>query len=653
MADTDYASLIRTEPNAAIMREEIANGIEQAQNDADNAVNTAENANNTVNIVNERVDEIIAHGTDGSLEELVDFRHSNVDNTTYTTIGARGDAIDNKIGNLTSLNTTAKDSLVNAINENSSQLAEKVNQADLKTTNANVAINTTNINTQKSRIDNIVTSASNYYNKCLSTDSGALQVVSSGATTGQINLADVTPKLDTYTPIAGDYVRLISNGLTAELLDARVGADGVTYANVGSSIRTQFINVTNELTDAEKYIDYINPNIYGSYDEIVASGATALGSGDIYNIVARNKPIDKTSIVDTFKIRIWAQNNIDSGTVKLCKFDFAGNAITNIVEDTVSYALAQGDNIIKTTSQFEVEKGKYIGFIVTPTTTYCRILSLYPSTAYPYGFIGRKVADGTISNIANYLPAIDVTMCNAKVWGEERTVVSSWLNGKTWVAYGDSITAGYKLVGYNTNEADNDTVNTYVKIVANKYNMTFRNRGTSGRGYSVGAPYQLYNIITTEITNADIVTVAMGTNDYGVLTAGSSVTFGTVSDTADTVDGSGNPTFCACVKKTFDKLNECYPNSIIVIMTPIPRPTLDTPNVEGKTLVDYADAIKTISKYYGFYIMDCLSIARSNVKSSAWTSIYMIDGVHMSQTYHDKYYSAMVERELLRAGLNE
>jgi hypothetical protein len=74
------------------------------------------------------------------------------------------------------------------------------------------------------RIDTIVTGLDNYYVKCLSTDTGALLVVASGATAGQINLSAVSPRMSTYTPVAGDYVTKASNILNAELVLARNSA---------------------------------------------------------------------------------------------------------------------------------------------------------------------------------------------------------------------------------------------------------------------------------------------------------------------------------------------------------------------------------------------------------------------------------------------
>jgi len=150
-----------------------------------------------------------------------------------------------KIGNLTLLTTTSNTDLVGAINENTSQLAdipsqvyitEKAKQADLTIANTNIAI-------QKARTDLLVSVANaSFYQKSSNGITGALLVVASGAIAGQINLVNVTPLATGYTPINGDYVLLVygvASG-SAELIDARTGADGITYLNTGDSVRTQF-----------------------------------------------------------------------------------------------------------------------------------------------------------------------------------------------------------------------------------------------------------------------------------------------------------------------------------------------------------------------------------------------------------------------------
>jgi hypothetical protein len=140
---------------------------------------------------------------------------------------------------------TLKQRLDDDYNELSSNMAQKSSQTDMNTTNENVALkaNQIDLNAQKSRIDNLVATANtSFYQKSTSGTTGALLVVSSGATTGQINLASVTPVATGYAPVAGDYVLLVYGvaGGSAELIDARVTPDGAIYANAGESIREQF-----------------------------------------------------------------------------------------------------------------------------------------------------------------------------------------------------------------------------------------------------------------------------------------------------------------------------------------------------------------------------------------------------------------------------
>ena len=63
-----------------------------------------------------------------------------------------------------------------------------------------------------------------YYVKCKSTDAGALEVVASGASTGQINLADATPAKG-FTPAVGDYVLKVEGHAATVDIGAKFGAE--------------------------------------------------------------------------------------------------------------------------------------------------------------------------------------------------------------------------------------------------------------------------------------------------------------------------------------------------------------------------------------------------------------------------------------------
>jgi hypothetical protein len=133
--------------------------------------------------------------------------------------------------------------------ESAVQLALKAPQTALDSeTSARLA----EVNIERQRINLLVaTPNGSFYEKSSNGVTGALLVVSSGATAGQINLADVTPAATGYTPAVSDYVRLVygvSSG-TAELQDLHVGADDITYASAGDAIRGQVGKLNEDLAN--------------------------------------------------------------------------------------------------------------------------------------------------------------------------------------------------------------------------------------------------------------------------------------------------------------------------------------------------------------------------------------------------------------------
>ncbi|MCD2345823.1 hypothetical protein [Clostridium guangxiense] len=321
MADTDYASLIRTEPNAAIMREEIANGIEQSQNDASNAVNTAENANNTVNIVNERVDEIIAHGADGSLEELVDIRNRG-DGTVATTAGDR-------------------------VRELGSQLAEKVNQADLNTTNANVRTNTENITSlQNNKAEN--STVSSLQTQVASLASGAPQAVSLVA-----NMTDHT-KNYVYTGSESGYTSgnwYYWNG-TAWISGGVYQATGVADDSITPKNLNQLI--TDDL--------YAKSMVYNNADTTSTTGTTSTTS----RYFGKNT-IPSGSIIDGY-VEIPVQINTGSiaGVIELWELD--NGTLTKVYSSNFSGSDSTGTTVklkLKAKISYRANKITYMSMCLT------------------------------------------------------------------------------------------------------------------------------------------------------------------------------------------------------------------------------------------------------------------------------------------------
>ncbi|OOM17216.1 hypothetical protein CLSAB_19360 [Clostridium saccharobutylicum] len=73
--------------------------------------------------------------------------------------------------------------------------------------------------------------SSQVYIQCVSGDLGALKVVASGAANGQINLADVKPTLNGYTPATDQYVKL-ATAYTSYIL----GQGAIEFTNAGAKV---------------------------------------------------------------------------------------------------------------------------------------------------------------------------------------------------------------------------------------------------------------------------------------------------------------------------------------------------------------------------------------------------------------------------------
>lgn len=392
----------------------------------------------------------------------------------------------------------------------------------------------------------------------------------------------------------------------AELVDARIGINGVIYPNLGEANREQFRNVESVL-DIDNYADSNYLNYSGEYPTYYIAN-----DGKMYALSTPNKDL---FIIKEYQVTKYKTYNLKGTNVALLgNFPIAGFKITSGTSGALT--------IIQQGLTLETDYDITYTPIVDGYIFIAEIID--KNKLKPYNTVKKS---SVIEDIKNKIPA-------------------SWLYGKTWVAYGDSITAGYGLENHGTEPTANNLANSYAKRIADKNSMTFYNYGTSGRGYSVGGNYKLIDTLNTygKIAEADIVTIAMGTNDYGV--TAEIISFGDITDTTI------SETFVGYVKRTISKVQQLYPDSVIVVFTPIVRPGLLTKNVQGKTLIDYSDMIEDIAISYGCYVGDVLSKCRFNMESSKWKDTYMTDRLHPTQACVDKYLVPIFEKEMLNAAIN-
>jgi lysophospholipase L1-like esterase len=190
------------------------------------------------------------------------------------------------------------------------------------------------------------------------------------------------------------------------------------------------------------------------------------------------------------------------------------------------------------------------------------------------------------------------------------------LSGKKWLPIGDSITTGGGYRG------------TMLKY----YGLSEISGGYAGgrqAAYSSGVDHCiLEHLSSIDNGTPDIITIALGTNDYG-----NGCPIGVLSDSpsAQTVDSFS---FYGCYRKLVETLADMYPETPIVLITPFQRSGGNSKNSDGNTLSDYADAIRTIGKYYSLIVCDLY--AESGLSIGTITdaygkgNTYTGDGLHVT-----------------------
>lgn len=196
---------------------------------------------------------------------------------------------------------------------------------------------------------------------------------------------------------------------------------------------------------------------------------------------------------------------------------------------------------------------------------------------------------------------------------------SNYLDGKKWLLIGDSITT---MAG------------TYKDMLKNTYGLTEVSAGIGyNNGYQVGYAngenkciLEKLNALSDEVP--DIITIALGTNDYG--------NHCIIGDINDDLFTKTNYTFIGCYQQLIRELYNKFPKVPILLMTPFPRNRGNDQNNSNFTLKDYADAIKKVGVYYSIPVCDLFSACGIPIgtltDSNADNFWYTQDGLHMKAT---------------------
>lgn len=197
------------------------------------------------------------------------------------------------------------------------------------------------------------------------------------------------------------------------------------------------------------------------------------------------------------------------------------------------------------------------------------------------------------------------------------------LNNKIAIFLGDSITEG---AGTSCEE------NRYYNVLKRKYGLKeVVGYGVGGtriaiqKTPSIEAKYDLYFSMRADEmqNNTDIVVVFGGTNDYGHGDA----PLGKFSDRTQ-------HTFYGACHELFQKLTNKYPESIIVVMTPLHRVDELNPRGEGNKKIDvgtlsvYVDIIKEVARYYSLPVCDLYANSGLQPNIDVIREKYVPDGLH-------------------------
>ncbi len=201
---------------------------------------------------------------------------------------------------------------------------------------------------------------------------------------------------------------------------------------------------------------------------------------------------------------------------------------------------------------------------------------------------------------------------------------------KVAVFVGDSITEGVNCEG-----------DTYWELLEKMLELKSAvGMGVAGSCISSSSSYgdehePLVNRYGDIPADADLITIFMGTNDYGHDTP-----LGTIDDTTDT-------SFYGALNIIASALIENNPNAEIVFITPLHRYGYGTnsatgeahtfdhiPNGAGHTLEDYVNAIKAICDKYSLNVIDLYTELDMDPSADETREYYMEDGLHPNTAGH-------------------
>lgn len=366
----------------------------------------------------------------------------------------------------------------------------------------------------------------------------------------------------------------------SELTDIRVANDGTVYTTAGNAIRTQFLELNNDLDTAAENIGLVRPNLLN----VKGQNRTSNGITWTFNL-------DGTVTVNgtaTF-------NEYNKTTITLPAGEYyvsgaPSGAKTNTYHIMYTNGLSGGSNVF-----FEIGN-------VSPLTL---------SESRSIDFYIRIMSGTTVDNIV-FKPMISKKEYGVlpylqykKLFQIPRPISSNW-SGAVANFIGDSITYG--------------AYGNYVEKVKAKLGLSVaRNYGIGGCLMASSSQDQLYRPVVSrwnEMEEADIIFVFAGTNDYS-----HQVPIGDATSTDIT-------TFNGALNTIMDGLRDKYPDKLVIFSSILHRYNDKSLPIKAD---NYREAIRERCEAKQFVFYDAYRYSGFNFIKGYYDKVLTTDGLHPNQ----------------------
>ena len=201
----------------------------------------------------------------------------------------------------------------------------------------------------------------------------------------------------------------------------------------------------------------------------------------------------------------------------------------------------------------------------------------------------------------------------------------SKLKNKTWNVLGDSVTYGL------------GTTKTYHKIISDRTGIKVNNYGLSTSTIAVNGWTGVQSFVERYLTMnkpADYITVFGGFNDFIHKTP------------LGTFDSRDNATFYGALHELCQGLYNNFTSSKIMFIAPYINEGAKTPRaLDGKTLIDFINAIEEVCGYYGIKVKNLYKDSGIDVNIPIHKTTFAPDGLHLNIIGHERI-SNSIESEL-------